>query len=146
MLVVYSLASIPPHEITHKITNKGLNSFDNLYIWRNFIYFWVTRRGKEHVIHLEFKEKYTDVYYQRMILLAGKGDLKQIVFEFLKHIDYLNSGSGGILSKWVEGEYVPLLKIIDVTSAAKAEEVKEIEDEQEEKEEAKDVKSSQKTK
>jgi hypothetical protein len=146
MLVIYSLASIPPHEITNKITNKGLNVFDNLYIWRNFIYFWVTKRGNEHVIHLEFKEKYTDVYYQRMILLTGKGDLKQIVFELLKHIDYLNSGSGGILSKWVEGEFIPLLRIIDVTSVAEAEMVKDIEDEQEEKEEPIDAKSSQKTK
>jgi hypothetical protein len=112
VLVIYSAYSIPPQKATYRITNKGLNAFANLYLWRNFLYFWITKRGKEYLINLEFKEKITDLYYQRMIVLVGEGDLEKIVGHLVRHIDYLATGQRSIISGVLEGKYIPLLEII----------------------------------
>jgi hypothetical protein len=123
-LVAYSLYSIPPQKAKHKLTNKGINAFNNLYLWRNILHFWVTKRGHEHLINLEFKEKPNDLYYQRMILLVGEGSLRTIVGHLIRHVDYLNSNQGSFISKFIEGEYLPLLKIISLDEIAEAEEDK----------------------
>jgi len=112
VLVIYSLNTIPPQKTTYRITNKGLSAFDTLYLWRNMLYFWVTLRGSEYLINIEYKEKTTDLYYQRMIILAGDGKLKEIVGNLVRHVDYLSANQTSVLKSFLEGKYIPLLSII----------------------------------
>jgi hypothetical protein len=125
VLVVYALYTVPPRITTHRITNKGLNSFDNLYFWKNIIYFWVTQRGDEYQFNVEFKEKAADLYYHKMILLKGDGNLKTIANYFIQHVDYLNTGAGSFITTFVEGKFIPLLQILNFDDVAAAEKVKD---------------------
>jgi hypothetical protein len=125
VLVVYSMYSIPPQKTSYRITNKGINAFESLYLWRNFLYFWVTKRGNEHVINFEFKEKITDLYYQRMIILVGEGDLRTIVGYLVRHVDYLTTSQRSIMSSMLEGKYIPLLDIVKLEDITEAKEDRE---------------------
>ena len=86
------------------------------------MYFWVTKRGKDHLINLEYKEKPTDLYFQRMIMLVGGGDLKTIVNFLVRHIDYMATNQRSIFSNFLEGSYIPLLDIVKIEDITEAEE------------------------
>ena len=112
VLVVYALNSIPPQKAEFKITNKGIQAFNNLYIWKNLDSFWVTKRGENYMVNFDFREKVTDAYLQRMIMLANKSNVNQVVSHLVRHVDYKSLNSSSILSQFVEGKYVPLMSIV----------------------------------
>ena len=114
VLVVFAMYSIKPQETTYRITSKGINAFEALYIWRNILDFWITKRGKDYLLNLDYKEKPTDLYYQRMIILIGDGDLKSIVNLLVRHLDYMASGQRSIIANFIEGKYIPLLDIVKI--------------------------------
>src|SRR5579872_89296 len=44
--VTIFLVSIPPKETTHRITNKGIHTYDSLYLWEDLVNFWlVDKKG-----------------------------------------------------------------------------------------------------
>jgi len=114
VIVIYALYTIPPREVEHQVTNKGLYTLKTLYLWNNISYFWVCKRGKEYLLNIEYKKKLSDAYYQRMIILAGEKDYKQVVIYMSDHIAYLGpeSVSKSAISVFAEGVYVPLFDII----------------------------------
>ena len=114
ILVLYVVYSIPPHKIKHQITNKGIYSMNTIFLWKNFLCFWVTKRSNQNLLHFEYKGRSTDNYYRRMIILLGSGDLARIVTFIVQHIDYLgpNEIDQGILTNWAQGKYIPLLEIV----------------------------------
>lgn len=124
VLVVFSMYSIKPHETTYRITSKGLNAFEALYTWRNISFFWVTKRGNNYLLNFDFKEKATDLYNQRMIILVGEGELKTIVNLLVRHVDYLTIKNRSIISNYLEGKYVPLLDIVKIEDITEAKEEK----------------------
>lgn len=120
VLVLYTLYTIPPHKTKHQITNKGLYSMHTLYLWKNFLTFWVTERDGEKLIHFEYKGRTTDTYYRRMVMLLGKGNLKTIVAYLVQYIDYLGPTEidQGILTKIADGNYLPIISIVGDTDIA----------------------------
>lgn len=120
VLVLYTLYTIPPNNIKHQITNKGLYSTNHLYLWKNILTFWITERGGDKLMHLEYKGRASDTYYRRMVILIGKGNLKTIVAYLVQYVDYLGPSEidQGILTRWAEGKYVPIIDIVGDTDIA----------------------------
>lgn len=109
ILLVYALHSVPPVEVTHELTNKGLSTFSRLIRWKEIDSFWVSKRSNHTLINFAINENNVDGG-EKLIILLGNGDLDKIVQYMSQFIDYLPSDSArnGILSSITEGEIVPL--------------------------------------
>ena len=114
VLVVYTLNTIPPHDITHQITNKGLYTFETIFLWKNMLAFWITRRSGKYLMHLQYKGKSNDMTYQEMIILIGKADIEHVVTLMVPYVDYLGPQevNMSVLTSWSQGKYIPLLDIL----------------------------------
>jgi len=117
ILFVYALNTIPPKTVTHEITNKGIKTHGQLYSWKNVIAFWVSERGRHKVIYMEVRESINDINYDRMVLLAGKADLKKVVSYLVQHVDYLSSreASTNPIARLTQGAYQPLITFLGDT-------------------------------
>jgi hypothetical protein len=114
VMMLYTVNSVPPHVTSHQITNKGLYSFNTLFLWKNLLNFWVSKRGKHTLIHIDYRVKPKDIYYQHMIILQGESDLKKVVSYLVRNVDYLGESEieRNALSSLTDGAYQPLLSII----------------------------------
>ena len=114
VLVIYTVNTIPPRDITHQITNKGLYSFETIFLWKNMLAFWITVRNKKCLVHIQYKGKSNDLTYQEMIILVGKKDVEQIVTMMVPYVDYLGPSevNRSFLTSLAQGRYLPLLEIL----------------------------------
>lgn len=114
VVVIYTINTIAPRNITHQLTNKGLYTFDTLFLWKNMTAFWITQRGRKFLMHIEFRGKSTNSSYQTMIIMIGKGNLEKIVTNMVQFVDYLgpNEIDLSILTSWSQGKYLPLFDIV----------------------------------
>jgi len=114
VLVVYSLYTIPPKTIEHQLTNKGIYTLNTLYPWKNMSYFWVSVRSGQYILNIEYRNKTTDNYYQRMLLIVPANEYKYVASYIAEKIDYLGPEhvSKGILTTFTEGSYISLQEIV----------------------------------
>lgn len=114
VVVIYTINTIPPHETKHQVTNRGLYSFNTMFLWKNMICFWVTQRDQKYFLHIEYKGKVTDMVYSNMVLLIGRGNLSKIVTYMVEHVDYLGPEeiTQNSITRWAQGTYLPLLDIV----------------------------------
>lgn len=122
VVVLYTINTIPPHETTHQLTNKGLYSFNTIFLWKNIVSFWITKRGRKYFLNLEYRGKSTDLDVKSILILIGKGNLEKIVTLLVAHADYLGPDelSSGVIAEFSNGKYVPLLDIVgDIDIATK---------------------------
>lgn len=114
ILLVYAINSIPPKDVTHEITNKGVHIFESLILWSQIDAFWLTKRGDNLMLHLEVLDKGSS-FVRRVIILVGNGNAKKIITYLVQHIDYLSPEEIGlnIVSKYLEGTYQPLMKYLE---------------------------------
>ncbi len=82
--VTYVLASVPPHNVTHKLTNEGINSENKSYLWTELYDFWLTKKGDQGMIHIDTYLNYP----RRLILLVGEGDVEKIKQTMLQFIPF----------------------------------------------------------
>lgn len=115
VIVIYAVYTIPPREVEHQITNKGLYTLSTLHLWNSISYFWVSKRGGQYLLNMEYRKKNNDTYYQRMILIMDEKDYKKIVELISNNVAYLGpeSVSKGALSSFAEGKYIPILEILN---------------------------------
>ena len=115
VLVIYSLYTIPPKIIEHQITNKGIYTLNTLYPWSNMAYFWISQRGGQFIINVQYRKRATDFNYQRMFLLIPQKDYKAVALYMSDYTDYLGPEeiSRGILSTFAEGKYISLKDILE---------------------------------
>lgn len=93
--VSYVLATVPPHDIEHKITTEGINSGGHSYLWQEMLDFWVTKKGEEHLIHIDTYLAYP----KRIIMLVGKGDLDAIKDVMVQFIPFREIPKENLLDK-----------------------------------------------
>jgi hypothetical protein len=103
--------TIAPREVEHEITNKGIKAFRRLYLWKDVDRFWVMRRSGHNLLHVEFKK-----FGERLILLIRDEDELDIVRELIKHIKYTENDESNFITKFTEGEFVPLVSYFRVES------------------------------
>lgn len=111
LVLMYALNSIPPQIVTHQITNKGLNIFDELIIWKNIKLFWITQRGEHTLINLSIQGPKDELPY-KSILLKGDADVDLIVNYLVQYVDYAGAKEIPLnfITKILDGEYKPLVE------------------------------------
>lgn len=72
--VSYVLASVPPDEITHVFSNKGIRTGERLYEWGSLGRFWWTEKWKQTYVTVEAPGRMPSM----LILLVGKGEKEEI--------------------------------------------------------------------
>ena len=80
--VVYVMGTIPPENVSHKITNRGITTGDKNYDWESLNRFWLEEKWGQHILYIETKMRFPRV----LILLLGEQDKTKAV-QIL--IDYL---------------------------------------------------------
>lgn len=82
--VVYVLASVPPHFVTHKLTNQGVTTDNKSYLWTELYDFWIVKKSDQPMIHIDTYFNYP----RRLILLVGEGELEKIKEVMLQYIPF----------------------------------------------------------
>lgn len=72
--VSYVLASVPPEEVTHSLTNKGIRTSDKLFLWETLGRFWWQDKWKQTYVNIESPGRIPSL----VILLVGKGVKEEI--------------------------------------------------------------------
>lgn len=68
--VTYVLATIPPHPLIHRLTNKGIRTADRLYLWQNMGRYWWETKWRQDMFLVEVPGQFPG----RLTLLLGKGE------------------------------------------------------------------------
>lgn len=82
--VSYVFAAIPPEEVEHRLTNRGIRSSDKLYRWRDLRRYWFSEKFGQKMIVVETAM----LFPGRLLLMLGKVDekkLRTIFNEWLPH-------------------------------------------------------------
>lgn len=98
---IYVLNTIKPITLRNSITNKGMRIEDEIYLWSDIDYFWVSEKDGELLINLELKN-----FKGRRTILVGKGDVNKILVELTKHEDYKEpTGFTALIARMNTGRY-----------------------------------------
>ncbi len=111
VLIVFLLASVPPDEVEHKLTNNGIFSFDKIYKWEDLKEFWLCEKYNQKVLYISTKIRVTP----RLVMLIRKKDENQIVKILGERLDYKQIGKKqGWLSKISDGVYIRPRRYFDL--------------------------------
>lgn len=111
VLIVFLLGSVPPDEVKHKITNKGIRSIGKLYKWEDMEEFWVAIKNNQRILYIKTNVRTTP----KLVLLIPRRLERKIVKLVGQRLDYKDIGKKqGWLSKISDGEYVPAKKYYDL--------------------------------
>jgi len=82
MFVYYVLSNVPPEEIEHSITNRGIRFAGKDYPWESLTQFWFTEKFSQKILNLQTRL----VYPGRLQMLLGKTteeEIKDILAKYL---------------------------------------------------------------
>jgi hypothetical protein len=103
VLITFLLASIPPQEVDHKVTNKGIKSIGDLYKWKDLSKFWVAEKYNQKIVYVHTKLRYPS----RIVMIVSKEDELKVVKLLLEQMDYKElDKKQGLLSRISDGEMV----------------------------------------
>ncbi len=80
---VYVLSTVPPEEVTHRITNLGIESADHFYRWEEFADFWFEEQWGQTLLVLR------PLFTTRIIILLGDQDKDKVRELVAKYIPFL---------------------------------------------------------
>lgn len=106
--LVYVLNTVPPEEVEHKITNKGLMTGINEYVWSDLTNFFFTERDGQKLVNINTKKR----PYKRVMILVDSSLESSIRDLLIKHIEYKEKPEIGFLDKasdWLSKK-IPLEK------------------------------------
>ncbi len=120
MMLIFALASFPPMEVTHEITNKGIRTIGKLYTWSELSSFWFSRKYDFAILNVDTKLNFPArllllLPYKRM-KMAGEveaiysseiEDIKTVLGNYLEmKISEDDNKKQGRISKLTEGEII----------------------------------------
>ncbi len=82
--LAYVLASIPPENITHQLTTKGIRTDNKLFPWDQLLYFWTTKKWKFEIINIKTKQPIPG-YLLLIIDPPQKETILKIITQHLTH-------------------------------------------------------------
>ena len=80
--VAYVLASVPPEETKHELTNRGVRTGNKLYKWQELWRFWLEEKWKQKMLVVETRVRFP----RRLLLMLGEADeelVKRTLKEYL---------------------------------------------------------------
>ena len=96
MFVVYVLATHPPNNIEHKITNMGVTSGGRAFLWEELDSFWFDKKGDDRLMLVETKLHYPG----RLIILLTTVSERTLLDLLEKHLHYHPAPVHTLLDKW----------------------------------------------
>ncbi len=104
LFFIYIVGTVPPFNVDHKITSRGIESLDKLYEWYMLDNFWFTKKDNEYLMVVESKLRLPS----RILLLLTKEELKVIFVLLQDKLLYKDIRSQGWIEKKTYGEYIRL--------------------------------------
>lgn len=74
VFVYYMLSTVPPEEIEHQITTRGIRFAGADYPWEEFSQFWFTNRWNHKILNLSFRNRIPG----RLELVLGEVEEKKV--------------------------------------------------------------------
>jgi len=84
VLITYLLASIPPGNVHHEITNKGIISIGTLYEWDRLNEFWVSDKYGWKIVYIHTKRRIP----ARLVLLISRKEENTVVRLIGQYLPY----------------------------------------------------------
>lgn len=84
VFVSYVMATVPPEEVEHKITNQGVTTGGKSYKWEDLARFWLGEKHNQKILFVETQIKFP----RRLILLLGvtnEAEVKKTLSEYLPY-------------------------------------------------------------
>src|SRR5258706_11830932 len=106
VFLIYVLSTVPPEEVSHRITNLGIESAGHFYRWDSLVEFWFEEQWGQTMLVLQ------PLAGKRIIILLGTQDKKNIRDLIAKYIPFRETPD----KTWVDnaahwiGEKIPLEK------------------------------------
>jgi hypothetical protein len=112
MFLIYLSSTIKPQLVKHEITNKGIKSGKDIWQWNEIKGFWLGRRGKHDILFIDLEGVKTP---NRLMLLLGTANPKQIVELLIRHVSYLNKKQIGedLINVFTLGTYRPITDFVE---------------------------------
>lgn len=82
--VTYVLATIPPDQVTHRFTNKGIRILDKLHPWFTLGRYWWETKWGQTLLHIEVPGQFP----ARLSFILGEAnqeELNQLLSKYLIH-------------------------------------------------------------
>lgn len=92
VFLVYVLSTVPPEDVTHRVTNLGIESAGHYYRWEDLAVFWFESQWGQELLILQ------PMVGPRIIMLLGAQDKKLIQEVAEKHIPFREQPE----KSWVE--------------------------------------------
>ena len=96
MFMVYVLATHPPNNIEHKVTNMGITSGGRAFLWEELDSFWFDKKGDDRLMLVETKLHYPG----RLIILLTTVSERTLLDLLEKHLHYHPAPVHTLLDKW----------------------------------------------
>jgi len=113
IVLLYALNSVPPQNIKHEITNKGISINSVLSTWKKITKFWISSRGEHLFLNITIEDKYGQE--DQVISYLGNADVKKIVSYLSQYVDYVteNEINNNFIFAKLFGKVEPLSRFID---------------------------------
>jgi len=83
MFVAYVLATVPPENVAHEITTRGVVTGGKQYKWEELKRFWFSEKWKERILHIDTRLNFPG---RLMMLLGDKKeiDIKRLLEKYIE--------------------------------------------------------------
>ena len=82
--VAYVLASVPPHNIEHKVTSEGIITGKHDYLWQELYDFWFTEKHSHTILNIDTQVGFPS----RIMIILNKNDKEKIKNLLLNYLPY----------------------------------------------------------
>lgn len=82
IFVYYVLSSVPPEEIEHRITNRGVRFAGNEYLWEEISQFWISEKWGQKILNLETKFRFPG-RLELLFKIEDEGKILEILKKYL---------------------------------------------------------------
>lgn len=118
MFLVYLSSTIKPQLVKHEITNKGIKSGKDIWQWNEIKGFWIGKRGKYDILFVDLEGVKTP---NRIMLILGSVDPREVVETLIRHATYLNKKQIGedLVNVFTLGNYKPVTDFLEEKKESK---------------------------
>ena len=88
IFVYYVLSSVPPEEIEHQITNRGVRFAGNEYLWEEISQFWISEKWGQKILNLETKFRFPG-RLELLFKIEDEGKIREILKKYLRGSDFI---------------------------------------------------------
>ncbi|MEK7141375.1 MAG: hypothetical protein AAB800_02405, partial [Patescibacteria group bacterium] len=82
VFLIYVLSTVPPEEVSHRITNLGIESSGHFYRWEEVIDFWLEEQWGQNMVVLRM------YFSPRVFVLLGAEKPEKVRDLIAKHIPF----------------------------------------------------------